>query len=127
MKLIPQNVINEAADKFDHNVKLGNLSTTKIFKAGVEFAEFKLKEKFPNGITSYLETYYEIVSGITESINLGDLSKRVTLVQGIEGRGGLYELAEKLTNAFELLYKDKEWNGDYFDTIDEFLNKELYN
>ena len=44
MKLIPQNEVDEAADKFDHNVKLGDLLTTKIFKAGVEFAESKFHE-----------------------------------------------------------------------------------
>lgn len=44
MKLIPQNVVDEAADKFDHNVKLEDLLTTKIFKAGVEFAEKELED-----------------------------------------------------------------------------------
>lgn len=46
MKLISQNVVDEAADKFDHNVKLEDLLTTKIFKAGVEFAESKFQEAF---------------------------------------------------------------------------------
>lgn len=85
-----------------------------------------LEEKFPNGITSYLETFYEIVAEITLYVDFEGLSNRDILIQGIEGRGGLYELAEKLTDKFENLYKDKEWDGEFFDTIDDFLNKELY-
>ena len=86
----------------------------------------KLEENFPNGFDSWYETFYEIVAEITTSINLGDLSKKITKIQKSQGRGGLYELSKELTDKFEILYKDKEWNGEFFDTLDKFLNKELY-
>lgn len=86
-----------------------------------------LDTKFPNGLSSYLETYYEIVTAITESINMGDLSPIVTNIQVTRGRGGLYELAEDLTDAFERLHYGETWEElDFFDTIDEFINENLY-
>ena len=42
-----------------------------------------------------------------------------------QGRGGLYELAKELTDKFENKYKGKEWDGEFFDTINEFLEEEL--
>lgn len=42
--IITKEEVEKAADKFDHNVKLGDLLTTKIFKAGVEFAESTVYE-----------------------------------------------------------------------------------
>ena len=29
-------------------------------------------------------------------------------------------------NGFEALYKGREWDGDYFDAVSEYLEKELY-
>lgn len=90
----------------------------------------KLADKFPNGISDYLETYYEIVCEITQSINMGGYSKIVEHIQEEKGRGGLYDLAEELTDKFEHTYEGVEWgiNDDvqYFDAIDKFLNEELY-
>ena len=34
-----------------------------------------------------------------------------------EGQGGLFELAERLQMNLKIFYKDKEWDGEYFDTI----------
>jgi len=39
----------------------------------------------------------------------------------------MYELAQELTTKFENQYKDTLWGEDleFFETIEEFLNKEL--
>lgn len=42
-----------------------------------------------------------------------------------QGRGGVWELAEKLTDKFEKLNEDREWNGEYFDELEDFLTEEL--
>jgi len=39
IKLIPQEIVNKAAEGFDKTVSLSNLSVDYIFKAGVKFAE----------------------------------------------------------------------------------------
>jgi hypothetical protein len=44
MRLIKQEVVDKAAEKFDKKVPLGKLQTDYIFKAGVEFAETQISE-----------------------------------------------------------------------------------
>jgi hypothetical protein len=88
----------------------------------------EINNKFPNGITSYLETHYEVVDFITTMILKNKIENTVIdEVQGHQGIGGLYELAEDLTDKFEKKYKGKVWGEelDFFDVIDEFLKEEL--
>lgn len=89
----------------------------------------KLDNWFPNGFTSWYETFYEVVDNISlafDQITLEWDSKRLQHVQDTQGRMGLVELAKELTDKFELKNKDREWNGEFFEEIDEFLEKELY-
>lgn len=85
------------------------------------------KEKiFPNGFTSWQETHFETVQAITKEW-LKDSPKGIVAVrQGLQGHGGLYELAKELTDKFEKQNKGRTWDGDFFDEIENFLNKELY-
>ncbi len=77
--------------------------------------------KTTRDISSYLETHFEIVKHLTQTADFsGSLSNMRRESQGI---GGLYELAEDLTNEFEKLHKDKFWDGDFFDIMDEFLKE----
>ena len=90
-------------------------------------SKINLSNEYPNGKESFLETYYEIVAEITQSVNLGDLSKRVTEVYAKEGRLGLYSLAYYLTIEFERQYAPTWFEiYDFYETIDAFLKKELY-
>jgi hypothetical protein len=41
------------------------------------------------------------------------------------GTGGLYELAESLTDKFEGMHKGRSWDGEFFDEIVRFLDAEL--
>jgi len=44
IKLFKQEEVDEAAEKFDKEILLKNLTTEYCFKAGVEFAESKIEE-----------------------------------------------------------------------------------
>lgn len=77
--------------------------------------------KAVNGNASYLETFYEVVSYMTYYPE----SEGVKEVQERYGTGGLYELAEELADQFEEDNKDREWDGEFFDEIEDFLNNEL--
>ncbi len=73
-----------------------------------------------NGLPSYLETHFEIVDLICiDTDNEDSLAYHIAETQG---RGGMYKLAEKLTDEFEEIYQGREWDGDFFDTISEFIN-----
>lgn len=71
--------------------------------------------------TDYLETFYEIVAGFYSSPD----SKVLQEIEEEQGRGGLWEFAEKLTDEFQEQYKNFEWDGEFFDIIDEFLKVRL--
>ena len=86
-------------------------------------------KEFPNGVTSYLETYYEIVAEITSILN-SEIKPECPKIYNIyesQGRRGLYELAESLTDKFENFYCEEDFAElDYYETIDKFLEEELY-
>lgn len=70
---------------------------------------------------SWQETHFEVVKNITQN----SLNLTIEKVMSEKGTGGLYELAKDLTNEFEELYKNKNWDGEFFDTLELFLNKKL--
>jgi hypothetical protein len=84
---------------------------------------------FPNGFTSWMETHYEVVQAITLKLSDEDMEEDSALYELLEeqGTGGMYELSEKLTDAFELEYEGAKWGEklDYYDTLELFLNTRL--
>ncbi len=80
--------------------------------------------KFENGKISWLETHFEIVSGIHAALEEETPNKAIER-QEEQGTGGLYELSEELTDQFELQYKDHTWDGEYYDKIEMFLKENL--
>jgi hypothetical protein len=81
---------------------------------------------FKNDFESWCETNFEIVKAITEDLNKPEpfftvLQKRLNE----QGTGGLYELAQDLTDKFEEKFKDHIWDGEFFDEIENFIHEEL--
>lgn len=83
------------------------------------------QKQFPNGFTSWMETHYEVVAFIENHLNLPSSMQRGSFISGVleqQGHGGLYELAEMWTDEFENKNVDTEWDGDFFDSLEEFLS-----
>lgn len=81
---------------------------------------------FPNGFTSWMETHHEVTQAI--SIQLQQQEGKAYDVACQRGTGGTYELAEELTDKFELKFKDFNWGESemsFFEELEEFLNVEL--
>jgi hypothetical protein len=77
--------------------------------------------------TDWIETYFEIVSVIATELNKDiTVSKVIQDRYFAQGRGGMYELAEELTDKFQKLHGNTEWDGEFFDTIEVFLQTELF-
>jgi hypothetical protein len=81
---------------------------------------------FPNGFSSWQETHFEIVQAITlEHIQ----DKRTGLVayrHEAQGIGGLYELAEELTDEFEAIHEGETWEDmGFFETLENFIDEKL--
>ena len=82
-------------------------------------------KNFINGFDSWQETHFEVVSQISHISRLDEPYGLVAQRIEESGTGGLYELAEELTDEFEKLNEDRLWDGEYFEEIEEFLNKKL--
>ena len=68
--------------------------------------------------SDYLEIFYEIVAHFYSNPNSNILEK----VEREEGRGGMWELAQSLADSF---YQDKIWDGEFFDSLENFLKQKL--
>lgn len=76
-----------------------------------------------------METHHEVVAYITRQLELNDYMTEGTKVRQAhesQGTGGLYELSQDWTNEFETENKDREWDGDFFDEVEVFLNQKNY-
>lgn len=89
--------------------------------------EAELKDTcFPNGFESWMETHYEVVQAITNEWMKDEPEGIVKEVQDEQGHGGLYLLAQTLTDEFENKFKGNDWSElNYFDEINNFLNEKL--
>lgn len=83
---------------------------------------------FPNGFTSWAETHFEIVTHIAVELLKEEQSEKINELYEKGGTGGMYELAEDLTDKFEAKYVGIDWENeevDYFDTVCAFFNSEM--
>ena len=86
----------------------------------------KTKE-FPNGFVSWYETHHEVVSFLTLEYERDSVTSKVAEFLERNGTGGMYELARELTDEFETLNKDREWDGEFFEEIESFLMQKINN
>lgn len=96
----------------------------------------KKSQEFPNGFTNWHETHFEIVQEIAQRLSaLGPVSEDCVVQQRQkeQGHGGLYELAQELTDEFEKKYEDVAWGEDevdgeileFYETIEAFCFNKL--
>ena len=109
-------IYKELSAQFDSEYRVRNAA-----------ADIYIEERFPNGFTSWYETFFEVVSDITIALTSSTPPYRIDCTQNKQGHGGLYELAKELTDKFETKNKGVMWDGEFFDSIYKFLDKELYN
>ena len=83
------------------------------------------KSSMPKGFREWAETHHEIVCTIHALIDNDTIPQRIQNILDTEGFAGLYDLGIDLTNEFCNIYENKEWDGDWIDTIIDFVNKKL--
>jgi hypothetical protein len=69
---------------------------------------------------SCLETYYEVSTFIERKADEECGVAYDTICS--QGRGGLYTLAKMWTDEFEQLHIDRQWDGEWLEVLDEFIN-----
>jgi hypothetical protein len=83
------------------------------------------KSSMPKGFREWAETHHEVVCTIHALIDNDTIPQRIQNILDTEGFAGLYDLGIELTNEFCNTYENKEWDGDWIDTIIDFVNKKL--
>lgn len=88
----------------------------------INFEQLKaILNKFPNGFNSWIETHFEIVEHLTlTSEDEDSIGYKRREEQGL---GGVYELAEELTDEFEQANAGVLWDGEFLDAIASFLKE----
>jgi hypothetical protein len=85
-----------------------------------------MEKQFPNGFSSWAETHHEIVSIVTLAMeNSKTMPISLEEIQMQSGTGGIWELCIDLTDQFEELNRDREWDGEFFEEVYEFTRKNL--
>ena len=72
------------------------------------------------------ETYFEITKVICKETEGECYVKKLVDIQESKGYGSLWDFAKRLTDKFQRDYKDIIWDGNYLDTLEQFLEKNLY-
>jgi len=86
----------------------------------------KTEKNFPNGFSSWQETHFEIVQAITLEYIQDKRTGLVAYRHEAQGIGGLYELAEEMTDLFEAIHEGEEWSDmGYLETLENWLNEKL--
>ena len=89
--------------------------------AKVADAHVEQSKKLCNGLSTYLETHFEVIHYLTETQDNNGSMAQNTMEHS--GTGGMYELAESLTDEFEKFNEGTEWDGEFYDEVEAFLEK----
>ena len=81
---------------------------------------------FENGFDSWYETFFEITTYIQREMDKSSPNCHVEIIVEMHGTGGLPRLAHVWTEEFEKMYAGREWDGDYYDTIEDFCHNKNY-
>ena len=90
-----------------------------------QLASKKANVTLPNGFRDWVETHHEVVCTIHALITNDTMPIRLLDIIDAEGMCGLYDLGIDLTNEFCNTYENRVWDGDWVDTIIEFVNVKL--
>lgn len=83
------------------------------------------KPSMPKGFREWAETHHEIVCTIHAMIDNKTIPKKLSEIIDMVDFAGLYDLGIELTTDFCNTYRDREWDGDWIETIIEFVNAKL--
>ena len=113
-----QTVLNQSPYKREQILKVtGVKEEAEIYKTN--------EPEFPNGFESWHETHFEVVEAIVIQIEKRGYTMQLQELQEQSGRGAIWEYAKQLTNEFEKKNEGREWDGEFYDEIDEFLTEKL--
>lgn len=86
----------------------------------------KPEHVFPNGFTSWMETFFEVVNIMTGMIQKEPMPVGISDLYESQGHCVLYGIAEKLTDNFEVQTQGNNWEeDDWYEEIEKYVVAEL--
>ena len=85
------------------------------------------KKLFPNGIFNWKDTFFE-VSGMIAFMRYkqnGTDKRWDKLNDQLQGSPGFRDLAVSLTNQFEEMNTGREWDGEFYEEIEDFVEDSI--
>lgn len=124
LALLLQNASNNAFyDDIDELEKLSILQEA-VADAAKKSQSLLAGMGLPERNDNWVEVYFTAAAEIChrkDTVGLGQHQKRIDE----SGRGGKHELAEELANKFMTTHKNRQWNGEFFDCLEDFFTKEF--
>lgn len=81
---------------------------------------------FPNGLRSWMETHFEIVSFINETMSGPMTDGTIAELYESGGIGTMYDLAFSLTEEWESSHVGTDWDGDdWYEELRKWLRSRL--
>ena len=116
---------NYELEDYENQIKLTARIINDLKNIQVEYLNETSKEvkHFPNGFEDWSETHFEVVNLITMAISEDNPFILKEYENG--GVGRMYELANDWTDEFEKQNEGKEWDGDWFEAIEDFMLNKL--
>lgn len=76
-----------------------------------------------NSMTSFTHTLIEFTLLAGNDLSVFSRGPRICQVYEEGGRGALYDTLLELTTSFETMYEGFEWDGEFFDAVDQYWNE----
>jgi hypothetical protein len=105
--------------------KADNVSKQEVLLVSSILNQLAETKVFKTGFREWAETHHEIVCTMHAMIDNDTMPHRLERILEKEGFGGLYDLGIDLTHEFCNIHENRAWEGDWIDTIIEFLNLKL--
>ena len=117
---------NAYADTNDEEKYFEEVETIEELLEQIEEASAKPESKRFD-LKHWAETHFEIVSMITVMQQACEDSQPQLIkdTNDSQGTGGFYELAFAWTQEFEQIHNGREWDGEYFEEIENFVNAKV--
>lgn len=76
-----------------------------------------------DSMTSLTHTLIELTLLAGNELGMRGRGSRITSIYNQGGRGALHDTLLELTTSFEAMYEGFEWDGEFFDAVDQYWNE----
>lgn len=72
-------------------------------------------------LEEYLKTHYEVVKNLEYGLNGTYSNAKLISYYEKHGIGGIWELAKSITDDFQFIHRNREWDGEWLDELEKYV------